>query len=342
MSVAECSNCGSTFPVAPEQAGVYTSCPNCAPEQYQAQPAAETTQPSASTDAPGRPDRSQSSGSSQPLHIRESQTVVVTYPPVELGFPPVDRATARRRRETRHGSARGVGLLMLLVFLAGVGVAIYFAAKNDLLSSLRPETTLVITADDVDPDKDLPDDTSATNGKTPFVPDKEDVFPQTPVKGPGVATLTFNADNAKTDDGENDAMGPWDGFNGLQWGIPVAELGITERVYRNDLFDGDRFYWYQRETEVPQIGEAHISTILYGFMSNKLVDVRIICDSEKSSAALKEWIVAQYGEGKLLEGLGMTMWEGKSREGKNVVMEFSEKLSDASGATLRIAVRGVN
>lgn len=115
------------------------------------------------------------------------------------------------------------------------------------------------------------------------------------------------------------AVDKWGGFRGVKWGTSLADAPSMVLAE-----DGKDTKYYRREGDKLAIGEAELSSIVYGFYKGRFHAVLIHAKGFLNWRALQAAVFSTYGEGKQPnEFIKRWMWGSPFSGVKDVMMSLS-------------------
>jgi hypothetical protein len=106
-------------------------------------------------------------------------------------------------------------------------------------------------------------------------------------------------------------QGESDGFRGLKWGASSKDLQPREALQESSDFRDLSFF--RRPSDELSYGRAKLSDIRYGFLNDRLKVGILRVNSYLQYLLMKEEAVAQFGQGREIQGKPEdVLWDGEN------------------------------
>jgi len=135
-----------------------------------------------------------------------------------------------------------------------------------------------------------------------------------------------------------------DGFRKLKWGVSAASLQDLHFM----LTDENGTKYYKRKNEKPELGEAKLKVLLYGFWKGKFYTIYARFEGSRNWEIIKGSLFEKFGEGRKLQRGTSFGWKG----GKTLIIAdyneisaegslsmYSDKIQNEIDASLNKAIK---
>jgi hypothetical protein len=120
-----------------------------------------------------------------------------------------------------------------------------------------------------------------------------------------------------------------DGFRGMRWGTPIAEIIRANKLVKRQDDGKDKFVFYSMENDNLRFGGVNAASIRYFFWRNKFAGVVIVTTGELDFNVLK--VATDEKFGLCITGIGPSGEEINSWDGEVTVVSLSHDTITSKG-----------